>query len=353
MTEGIKVMEDKASLPCRLAMGAWAALLALFCGCQASVAHERRSPDVRVPRAALNDILHLWSTAGAENFSYPGKDTSRSFDALLWARLRPDGGAPPVRLLSLAARRSNKFCMVQLANNGLVSYCTSDGSKFLSILFDPRGRGALVEVATKAPVIQTFYGVAPSQTHRMFRMCVLKKPGSHVFFVSFSPLWLRLAARRAHHISYNGRNQVLTIRTRKPSSTRLIFSGWPIPSRPNQLALAISGLDCREAFPHLETSLHLRVSPFGLFRGLPYFAESSATQAANPNTRWLGRSKFVARYRDSISATGRISAPAAVGRRRFLNWAVGQKEASVLDDWIYKGIAPVRTVKRTKAGGAE
>ena len=354
MTEGTKALEHDVYCPYRPAAVLCAALFALFCGCRASVAHGRQPSYVKVPGPPLSQILRLWSAAGEENFQYPGKNTSQSFDAILWARLAPEGREPRIRLLSLVARRSNKFCMVQIASNGLVGYCTSDGTKFRSMLFDPRGSGALMVVASKAPVIETFFGVAPSQSHEMWRMGVLKKPGRHSFFVSLSRIWLRLASRHASRISYDGRNQSLTIRTRTLRSLRLTFTGWPISPRwPHRLAVAISAVDIRFGFPHLKSSLHLRLSPFGLFQRPPYFAKGSTAQVIKPDTRRIGRSNFVARYQASILATGRISAPAAVARRRFLNWAVGQKEAGVLDDWIYKGIAPVQTVKRTKAGGSE
>ena len=346
-------MENDGSCIYRAAAVLCAALFTLLSGCLASVAHGAQDGYEKASGLSFKQILHLWSLAWGDNFQYPGKNGLQPFDALLWVRLTQEGRAQPVRLLSLAARRSKKFCMVQLASNGLVAYCASDGAKFRTMLFDPRGSGALVAVVTRAPVIETFCGVTPSQSHTMCRMVVLKKPGRHAFFVSFSRIWLRLVSRHADYISFNTPKQMLTIRTRAPSSTRFTLSGWTIRGHPHRLAIVVSAVDRRVARPHMKVSFHLRLSPSGLFQRLPYFAKDPAARVLKLDTRRIGRSNFVERYRASVAVSGLISSPAAVARRRFLNWAVGRKEAGKLDGWVDKGIAPFSPAGKKIAGGAK
>ena len=336
--------------------GACASLSVALCMSQASVASGGPKGSVSRLRVPLDDIIYLWSATGDESFRYPGGRTSQSFDALLWGALTPRGHAVPVRLLSLAVRRSKKFCMVQLASNGLIGYTASDGEKFRSLLFDPRSNGSLVAVLTRAPVIQTFFGVGPSQSYPMFRMGALRRPGRHVFFMSLSRIWLRLMSRHCSRLSYDGRDRVLTVKTLAPgesSRVRFTFSSWPMPEAPRRLFVIISAVDRTVALRHLTASVHLRLLLPGLFPKLPSFAGGFSPKVVDLNTKRIDRSNFVKRYAAAVSAAGQISARAVAARRRFLNWAVGRKEASVLDGWINKGIAPMRPAAQAVKGGTK
>ena len=344
---------DRARYCLYSSAGVWVALFAVLLTSHASVASggPKSSPSrLRVP---LDDIICLWSAPGGENFAYPGGGSVQSFGALLWSRTTYGNHSPPVRVLVFAVRRSNKFHMVQLASSGLVCYTASDGAKFRSLLFDPRGNGKLMATRTKGPLVGTFFGVVSSQYPGMFEMAAIKGRWAQTFRMSLSRVLLRLVSRHCKRLSYDGRHRMLTIRTltpRKSSRIRLTFSSWPTLTDPQQLGVTVSAIDMSAALARQTFSLHVRLSPPVFFPKLPRFAGVSFQRAIGLKIKRIDRSDFVARYSAAFSAAGPISARASTARRRFLNWAVGRKEASVLNGWIDKGIAPMRPAAQAAKG---
>ena len=347
---------DRARYCLYSSAGVWVALFAMLLTSHASIASggPKSSPSrLRVP---LDDIICLWSAPGGENFAYPGGGSAQSFGALLWSRTTYGNHSPPDRVLALAVRRSNKFLMVQLAGSGLVSYTASDGAKFRSLLFDPRGNGTLMAARTKGPLVGTFFGVASSQYPGMFEMAAIKGRWAQTFRMSLSRVLLRLVSRHCNRLSYDGRDRILTIRTLTPqknSRIRFAFSSWPTPGAPQQLGVIVSAIDMSAALARQTFSLHVRLSPPGPFPTLPGFTGGSSQRAIGLKIKRIDRSDFVARYSAAFSAAGPFSARAVAARRRFLNWAVGRKEASVLDGWINKGIAPMRPAAQAVKGGTK
>ena len=189
-----------------------------------------------------------------------------------------------------------------------------------------------------------------------FSIGLLEKPERRAFVFLLSPIWLRTASRHSNSLSFNGPEQILTFRTHTPdatSSTRLTFSGWPVRPKGLREVYFVSGIDRRVIFARREGSIHARLAAHGLFPKLPKSSRVPNPEIVGLKTETLGRSNFSPRYLAALSAAGPISASAAAARRRFLNWAVGRKEASVLDGWIDKGIAPMRPAAQAAKGDAK
>ena len=299
----------------------------------------------------LGAVLRFWSSEG-ENFVYPGKQHPQRYDAILWGHLRVGGRTHTSPVLSMAVRRRDRFCAVQMLGRGMVGYTISDGRQFMSLLYDPRGGGRLLLFRTKRPLLGFWCGFVNRKSRPWAIFGGASDLNERAFVLSIWPVWFRAISRHCQRLSYDEATGMLNLAgPHKTSEDRITFAFRPRQPGFSAPRVVVSGVDRRVRSAISSDVMHFRLAANGLFPMPPNRMGPLPAQIAGVTLRQLKRSDLGSYYRAIGTFHGKMATQATLGHRRFLEWAVGQKEADVLDGWIYKGVAPVRPAKRTKAGG--
>ena len=297
----------------------------------------------------LDVLLQFWKRGG-EYYLYPGNLHPKSFDAALWAKFRS------MRTALQAVRRRKRFCMVQLLGPGMINYTASAGKDYLSLLFDPRAKGALL-LSREAPSLFGFlFSLNAKHTRPILAMGNGRKPAPRIFGILLWHSWYRVVSRYCQRFSYDGHTNTIRIQTSHKGVTtrwRFVFSvgNKKVGSR---LEVSPSEIDCWRDSRGVVSSEDLRLAAGGIFPAMPNrLAKKLSSRIAGINIRAVTRAQAWTIFLEDLKLKGKMSARAAAARLRFLKWAVGRKEAGKLDGWVDKGIAPFSPAGKKIAGGAK
>ena len=297
----------------------------------------------------LDFLLQFWNRKGGY-YLYPGRQFPQSFDAALWARFRS------MRVAVQAVRRGKRLCTVQLLGRDMVNYTASDSDSHLSFLFDPRGKGSLLFSPAAPPLSVFFFGLNAKHTHPIVSMGNPLKPAPRVLGIMLWNGWYRVVSRHCQRFSYNGNTNTIRLETRHKGVTAhllLVFDVWDKKAASRPLAFPTE-IDRRWDSRGVVSFVDLRLAARGLFPVMPnHLGKKIPSRIAGMKVRAVTRARAWTIFQADLKFKGKMSAHAAAGRRRFLNWAIGREEAGKLDGWANKGIAPFSSAARTKARGAK